>query len=352
MELTNSGLNNELIEQMIQEGFEIGRVIKEHKERYEIQSGDVILQGEITGNLRYSASERSDFPAVGDWVKFQSLDDQLGIIIEVLPRKTKLERKAVGKYGETQIIAANIDIAFIVQSVGQDFNLNRMERYFVLCHSSGIKPIVLLNKVDLIEERELEELITLISSRTDHIKVIPVSSVSGRGLDEVRNTMKPNFTHCFLGSSGVGKSTLINGFLGASFLKTQEVSTSHHKGKHTTTHRELIQLPDGSMVIDTPGMREVGMVDQSDGVTETFQQISEVADNCQFRDCTHTVEKGCAVLEAMEDELISRSAYENYQKLKREQERFSHSKREKRAADKSLGKLYKSIQNIKKKRKF
>jgi ribosome biogenesis GTPase len=352
MDLTNSGLKEEHIDDMIREGFGIGRVIKEHKERYEIRTGDSVIHAEITGNLRYSASERSDFPTVGDWVKFQSIDDDLGIIIEVLPRKTKIERKAVGKYGETQIIGSNIDVAFIVQSVGQDFNLNRMERYLVLCYSSGIEPIILINKIDLILEKELVDLLSAISSRTDHIKVIPISSVNSRGLQDLKGAIAPNYTYCFLGSSGVGKSTLINELLGLSSLKTQEVSSSHNKGKHTTTHRELIELPNGSIVIDTPGMREVGIVDNSDGVRDTFQQISELVDKCQFRDCTHTVEKGCGILEALESETISWAAYENYQKLKREQERFSQSKREKRASDKSLGKMYKAILKEKRDRKF
>ena len=331
---------------------ELARVIAEHRERYQVQSSDGIFQAEITGNIRFAAQTRADFPAVGDWVRIMKMDESTAIIVGVLPRFSQLSRLAVHSSSETQLIASNIDVAFIVQSVGHDFNLNRMERYLSICYSSSIEPVMLLTKIDLIPDTELDDLKQKIHNRLPAISVIPVSSTTGEGYESLEKLLKASETYCFLGSSGVGKSTIINRLLMEEAMKTAEISVSTSKGRHTTSHRELFYLPNGSMVIDTPGMRELGMTDQSDGIEKTYAGISELAENCRYRDCTHTGEKGCAVLKAVDDGDLSVEVYENYLKLKREQERFSTSVHEKKQMGKIFGKMVKEANRERKRNKF
>ncbi|MDF9798166.1 ribosome biogenesis GTPase [Catalinimonas alkaloidigena] len=334
------------------EGFELARVIVEHKERYIVQTVQGTYHAEITGNLRFSASSRRDFPAVGDWVKVTPMDENSAVILEVFPRTSLLERQAVGKHGETQIIATNIDVAFIVQAVGHDYNLKRIERYMAICHASDIKPLIILTKIDLVQEEEVEKLVGQIKERIKHIQVIPLSNETQKGFDQLHAVMYPHKTYCFLGSSGVGKSTIINHLCGQEVLKTSLISSSTNKGRHTTSHRELMVLPNKSIVIDTPGMREVGMTDQAEGIEMTYDEIVELAEQCKFNDCTHTHEVGCAVLEAVNAGEISQDAYDNYLKLKREQSHFSSTLKEKRQKSKEQGKLYKAIQAEKRKHKY
>lgn len=329
--------------------FITGLVIIEHKERYVVQTEQGIFDAEITGNLRYSAASRRDFPVVGDKVGLIMMDDANAIIMKILPRTSILERQAVGMQGGVQLIAANIDHAFIVQAVGHDFNLNRLERYLVLCHNGGIDPIIILNKTDLVKKEEALELVNEIKDRIKGVRVLPLSSETKEGLDQLRTLMKPGESYCFLGSSGVGKSTLINLLSGKESLKTNAVSVSTNKGKHTTSHRELIKLPDGSIVIDTAGMREIGMTASDEGLEQTFDEISTLSASCRFSDCSHSNEAGCAVLEALRLGNLSTGLYENYQKLKREQLHFSSTVAEKRQKDKEFGKLIKSVMKEKKK---
>lgn len=331
---------------------ELGRVIVEHKERYILQSAEGTFNAEITGNLRFSAASRADFPAVGDWVKFTKMDEQNVIIIEIYPRYSVLERQAVGKSGEVQIIASNIDCAFLVQAVGHDFNLKRLERYLSLCYSSNIEPIIILSKIDLIPNNEIESLLQQISERIKDVHVIAVSCETKVGFKELELKMEAFQTYCFIGSSGVGKSTIINHLSEDEILKTGAISASTNKGKHTTSHRELFVLSNKSIVIDTPGMREVGVTDQSQGIEMTYDQITELAQQCRFGDCTHTNEKGCAVLESIDNGDLSEDVYDNYQKLKREQEHFSSTVYEKRQKDKEFGKMIKTVLNQKKRNKY
>lgn len=329
----------------------IGRVIAEHKDRYVIQTSEEIFQAEITGGLRYSAESRADLPAVGDWVQFTAYDDNAAIITEVLPRYSTLNRQAVGKLGEKQIIAANVDIAFIMQAVGHDFNLNRLERYIAICNSSSIQPVILLSKTDLISTEELASLTDMIKERVRSIPIYPLSNETLFGYDKLKKIIETGQTYCILGSSGVGKSSLANNLLQATKLKVNTISESTNKGKHTTTHRELMVLPEGGVLIDTPGMRELGMAGDSEDIEHTFNQISELARNCKFNDCQHIEEPGCAVLDALESGEVDQAAYENYQKLKREQAHFSRTIAERRAKDKEQGKLYKRIQEEKRMRR-
>ena len=347
-----TGKIKELVGDVDTPDYEMARVIAEHKERYTIQTAENTLTAEITGNLRYSAVEKADFPAVGDWVKVMSLDERTAIIMEIFPRTSVLSRQAVNKFGELQVIATNIDYAFIVQAVGHDFNLNRLERYLAICHAAQINPIVLLTKTDLVVEQETNKLLHQIKNRTNEIPVVPLSVVTDPTLAALKPLLNPYGTYCFIGSSGVGKSSIINALKGDEYFKTQSVSTSTSKGKHTTTHRELMILPNGSIVIDTPGMREVGVVQNIQGIELTYDKITELAQQCRFNDCTHQVEKGCAILAALEDGELSSDLYENYQKLKREQEHFSSTVKEKREKDRSMGKLYKSIIKAKQERKY
>jgi ribosome biogenesis GTPase len=350
MNLTELGLNTKISDSIINDndGFETGRIIREHKERYTLQSPTKTILAEITGNMRYSATDNMDFPAVGDWVKYMPTDEKNGIIFEIYPRYSVLKRKAVGSFGDVQLIATNIDYAFIVQSVGQDFNINRFERYISLCNSGKIKPIILLTKTDLVSTDETNQYISRIKERIDDIDIHTFSIKSVKNIELINSILLPYKTYCFIGSSGVGKSTLINSLKDDAYLKTQEISEKTNKGKHTTTHRELIILPNKSIVIDTPGMREIGMAEDSEGIDKTYNKITELANNCKFNDCTHENEKGCAVLEAISQGIINEQALLNYKKLKREQAHFSSTIKEKRDKDKSLGKLYKKIMNEKK----
>lgn len=331
--------------------FNLGRVIVEHKDRYIVQSPSGIYQAEITGSLRYSAEFRTDLPAVGDWVKFSIFDNDAGIIIEVLPRYSILERQAVGRLGEKQIIASNVDVAFTMQAVGHDFNLNRLERYVSICHASSIQPIIVLSKTDLVTQEELKALIEKIQNRILNVPVYPISNQTLVGYADLKKSITKGNTYCILGSSGVGKSSLANNLLNRSKLKVNAISESTSKGKHTTTHRELLVLPEGGILIDTPGMRELGIAGDSKGIEQTFDQITRLTQNCKFNDCTHIEEPGCAVLEALESGKIDQASYENYHKLKREQAHFSSTIAERRAKDKKQGKLYKRIQEEKRKRR-
>jgi ribosome biogenesis GTPase len=332
--------------------FETGRIIAEHKERYIVRTNKGEFEAEITGNMRFTAENRSGYPAVGDWVAVKVYDPGIAIIYEILPRKSVLERQAIGKMGEKQLIAANIDCAFIVQSAGRDFNINRIERYLTICHSAGIEPIIILSKTDLVSETELNDLLAEINARIKNMEVIPVSNQTRNGYDEFESRLVKGKTYCFLGSSGVGKSTLINNLSGREIMKTAPLSTSTKKGKHTTAHRELIVLENGSILIDNPGMREVGITDANGGLETTFDAIIRFADSCRFSDCTHTGEKGCAVIEAVEKGLISRASYENYLKMEKEKARFQISIAEKRKKDKAFGKMCKEGVKFRKQRKY
>ncbi len=327
---------------------EKGRVIAEFRDRYEVSIPPRTYLAEILGHLRFAAESRADLPAVGDWVDIESFDQQHAIIHSIHPRKNLLERHEVGSFADRQIIAANIDCALIVQGLDRDFNINRIERYLTLCHAHSIEPLIILNKSDLLSEAELREVLDQLAARVDDVPVLINSNLSGDGLEAIKKQLKAGDTYCVLGSSGVGKSTLINHLLGRQALETSAISSSTNKGKHTTTHRELFTLPNGSYIIDNPGMREVGLTDSDTGIEETFEKIVELARDCHFSDCTHTVEEGCKVLEAIDQGDISQEYLDNYHRLNREQEHFASSVAEKRRKDKAFGKMIKNI----KKRKF
>ena len=334
------------------DSFGVGRVISEHKERYVVKTAEREYEGEIIGTLRFAASSRNDFPAVGDWVAISEYDDDKVLIHAVFPRSTIIERQAVGKQGEKQIIATNVDYAFVVQAVDRDFNLNRIERYLTICNASGVKPIIVLNKVDLIDTGELGKLVALVGDRIKRVPIVPISNESQQGIEDLKKYIEKGRTFCLLGSSGVGKSSLLNNISGAQKMKTDAISASSQKGRHVTSHRELVVLDNGGIVIDSPGMREVGIADSSDGLEATFSEILELSGSCRFKDCTHITEVGCAVLEAVESGEIDKAAYENYLKMEREKEHFESTVAERRKKDKDFGKMVKNVKKNRKLNKF
>ncbi len=331
------------------DGFEIGRVSQEHKDRYTVLTDSQELDCELIGSLRFSASNRNDLPAVGDWVAISEYDEKKGLIHAVLPRATLLERQAVGKFAEKQIIAANIDYGIIVQAVNRDFSLNRLERYLTICHDAGIQPLIVLSKIDLADKEEVSKMLLSMKDRIKKVPLLPLSNTTLVGMEGLKEQLHPGKTYCLLGSSGVGKSSLINTLMGESKLATGSISESIDRGKHITTHRELIPLVNGAILIDNPGMREIGMTDKSEGLQTTFEEIHQLAQSCKFTDCTHTNEKGCAIQAAIELGELDPSAFENYLKMEREQEHYSATIAEKRRKDKKQGKMYKQIIESKRK---
>ncbi|WP_430973438.1 ribosome small subunit-dependent GTPase A [Sunxiuqinia rutila] len=325
------------------EDFEIGRVIAEHKERYLVKTATCDFEAEVTGNLRFSAQGREDFPAVGDWVALINYDTNLAFIHSILPRQSVLARQAVGKFGEKQLIATNIDFAFLVQAVDRDFNINRLERYLTICHSSNVSPIIVLTKTDLIAPPRLQEIEGSVKRRIKNSPILAISNETMAGYDSLTGILEKGKTYCLLGSSGVGKSTLMNKLSGRPLMKTSSISTSTHKGRHVTTHRELIILPGGGILIDNPGMREIGITDAAQALEATFDEIVHLAQQCKFGDCTHTSEKGCAVTEAVKQGKLDEQAYENFLKMEREQAHFDLSVSEKRKKDKAFGKMIKNV---------
>ncbi|XOV94120.1 MAG: ribosome small subunit-dependent GTPase A [Bacteroidota bacterium] len=334
------------------ESFQTGRVILEHKDRYIVLTEAGELESEVIGNLRFTAQSRADLPAVGDWVAVNQYDEHKGLIHTIYPRKNTLERQAIGKFGEKQIIATNIDYGFIVQAVNRDFNINRLERYITLCHASDIEPVIVLTKVDLLDPVKITDLLDEVKARIKNTPVFTLSNITCEGLEKIKAFIKPGKTYCLLGSSGVGKSTLINSLAENPIMETGEISAAIDRGKHVTSHRELIVLESGGILIDNPGMREVGIADSASGLEMTFDQIYALAEDCKFNDCTHQNEKGCAILEALDSGELHQETYDNFMKLEREQAHFSATVYEKRKKDKAFGKMAKAIIGEKKKNKF
>lgn len=321
--------------------FGLGRISAEHRERYRVITPGGEYDGEITGNLRFSAAERSDFPAVGDWVAISEYDSGSVLIHAVLQRQNMIQREAPGSTGQKQLIAANIDYALIIQPVDGDFSVNRLERYMTICNSSGVTPIIVISKVDLVNTEKLKKLEEQISARHDSPSLFAISNYSGDGLAELRDSMLAACTYCMMGSSGAGKSTLMNILLGNEKMDTGHISESTGKGRHVTTHRELVVLDNGAILVDNPGMREVGIADSPGGLEATFDLIHSYSRQCRYKDCTHQVEEGCAVRQAVAEGSIDKSSYDNYLNMLRERAHFESTIAERRRKEKTLGKILK-----------
>jgi ribosome biogenesis GTPase len=280
-------------------------------------------------------------PCVGDWVCLdQATEDDLAVVHVVLERRTSLRRKSAGSDFQYQMIASNVDYAVIVQSCHFDFNLKRLERYLVMVNEGGIEPLILLTKIDLVSPEVLAEQIATVRSAGISVPVITLSNVSGAGVEALQQ-LAPTKTYCFVGSSGVGKSTVINQLVGRAKLETGTVSSTG-EGRHTTVRRELILLDGGALVIDNPGMREFGIADAEAGIESSFADISSLANTCRFRDCSHSGEPGCAISAALESGQISQGHFENYQKLRKEADFLDLSNVQKRKKDRDFGKHIKS----------
>ncbi len=300
------------------------------------------FRAKLAGSYLHHHRVSHELPCVGDWVCVEKPSRAgLGLVHSVLPRKTCLRRKSAGDSIEYQMIAANIDTVFIVQSCDYDFNLKRLERYLVMVRDGGAEPCILLTKTDLVEPAVVNARLTEIRSAGITAPIITLSNVTREGVDDLGRLLLPRTTYCFVGSSGVGKSTLINQLIGCELQETGSVSGTG-EGRHTTVRRELIMLESGSLVIDNPGMRELGILGAEDGIGESFTRIAALAANCRYRDCTHVREPGCAVLEAVSAGEIDPDYYENYLKL-REESRFNQlSYAERRRKDRDFGKFIKS----------
>ncbi len=345
MRLEDLGYNKKLEKFRIDNNlndFETGRVIAEHKERYIVSTARGDFEAEITGNMRFTAEGREDYPAVGDWVSLATYESGSALIYKILPRFSIIKRQAVGHFGEVQIIAANIDYAFLIQAVDRDFNINRLERYLTICNSSKVSPIIVLSKIDLIDEHRISEILENIKVRIKNVPVIAISNSSMAGYDTIKRVVKKGKTYCMLGSSGVGKSTLLNNLSGRIVMRTDTISRSTNKGKHVTSHRELIILENGGILVDNPGIREVGIADSTGGLEITFDRIVSFSQYCKFKDCTHTTETGCSVMEAVKAGEIDKASYENYLKMEREKAHFESTVAERRRKEKVFGKILKS----------
>lgn len=320
MDLTRLGWRAELAEAFAPfagEGIIPGRVGIQHRSHYLVYAERGELRGEPSGKLFYLAGGPADLPVVGDWVVLRERPgENVVTIVEVLPRLSKFSRRAPGRRAEEQVLAANVDVVFLVDTLGERLNIRRIERFLVLAAESGALPVILLNKDDLVSSAEEDAALVHRSARD--VPVHHLSALYGRGLESVRSYVGPGVTAALLGPSGSGKSTLINALLGEEYLRTLEVREVDEKGRHTTTHRELVMLADGGMLIDTPGLRELQLHGGDEGMLTTFDDIEELATRCRFRNCGHSGEPGCAIQAALEDGSLEPKRLENYQKLQRE----------------------------------
>ena len=330
----------------------LARIITQHGELYRLisEKGEAVAQ--VSGRLAYDAASVTDFPVVGDYVLADYMDEENAVIASILPRDALFVRRAAGTKGAEQAVAANIDYVFICMSLNKDFNLRRAERYLTIAWDSGAMPVMVLTKADLctdIEAKRIE-----LESSAPGVDIIVTSSEALTGIEALEKYLVEGKTVAFLGSSGVGKSTLINRLIGEAVIKTAEIRDDDDKGRHTTTIRQLIYLKNGGAVIDTPGMREIGV--ESGDTGQAFSEIEALAEQCRFSDCQHNTEPGCAVKAAVESGEISEERLESYKKLKLEMsyDGLTYRQLEKKKMDRMLAEIggIKAFKNASKKDKW
>ena len=320
MDLATIGWNAALEEEFApfaEQGLIPARVARTHSATYQIYAKEGELTAELTGRMKHEATSRSELPAVGDWVAVQpNLEEGKGMVQAVLPRKSCFSRKEASVRTEEQVVAANVDTVFLVAGLDRDFNLRRLERYLVLALDSGASPVVVLNKADLCDELEVR--VAEVEGIAFGVPVHPISATEKEGLEPLFQYLGQGQTVALLGSSGVGKSTLINSLLGREVLAVGAVRADDQRGRHTTTHRELVPMPGGGVLIDNPGMRELQLWTDEEGLKETFEDVEALAGECRFRDCGHSGEPGCAVQRGLSDGTLDPKRFESYLKLQRE----------------------------------
>lgn len=323
------------------------RVSAEHRGGFLVLTERGDIPAEVTGRMMYQAEGRLDYPVVGDWVLVDLLDKGTQAVIHsVLPRRTLLVRKTAGKDVAVQAIAANIDLVFIVTGLDGNYNPRRIERYLVAARESGAMPVVLLNKSDLAQD--VPERLREVLAVAGPAQVLLVSALTGAGMDELERLIAPGVTACFVGSSGAGKSTLINRLAGMDLARIAEVREIDSRGRHTTTHRQMFVLPSGAIVIDTPGMRELGIVDAEAGIENTFADVEQLGTECRFRNCSHTFEQGCAVLAAIEGGALDQKRYKSFLKLRgeiqhNEEKLDAKARLERKGRDRMLAKAIRNV---------
>lgn len=322
---------------------DVARITRVDRDRYLVRNKENEVQAELAGKLLFYADSSQGLPCVGDWVLVQYYNENsLAIIHELFPRRTFLRRKSAGKEIDYQMIGANIDMAFIIQSCDFNFNLGRMERYLVMANEGHVEPMILLSKSDLVSAEDLEKRILEIRQVHIEARIIAFSNKTADGLDAVQHTLEKGKTYCLLGSSGVGKTTLLNHLLGCELFQTNPVREKDGRGRHTTACRQLIVLGNGALLIDTPGMRELGMIAVGASVDDSFSDIHKLSRSCPFNDCTHTREIGCAVLMAVQSGELKEKRYQNYMKLMKESTFHQMSYAERRKQDKQFGRMIKA----------
>lgn len=304
-------------QQQVQQPAHIGRVILEHKHAYRIMTLEGELLASVSGSFAYRALRREQYPAVGDFVVYERMaGEDRAIIHQLLTRKSMFTRKAAGLEVEAQIVAANVDVVFLVMSMNEDFNVRRLERYLVAAWDSGATPVVVLTKKDV--ALHAHAYIDAAERVAIGVDVVAVSAVTGEGMDTLKAYVPQGVTGAFVGSSGVGKSTLTNAFVQAAHMHVSHIREDDAKGRHTTTHRELIYVKDGGCIIDTPGMRELQLWQDRDALQGSFTDIEELEQQCRFRNCTHEAEPHCAVQRAIEEGTLEASRLRSFKKLQRE----------------------------------
>ncbi len=336
---------NEQFEESLAPGTEdpVARVAAVDRKEILLADQNGSFRAKLAGRYLHYHKLPEEMPCVGDWACYEKRQgDEFAIVHSILQRRTLLRRKSAGDEIDCQMIAANIDFVMIVQSCHFDFNVRRLERYLVMAMDGGADPIILMTKTDLIDSDTLASHLAEIRSAGISAPILPVSNLSLEGLDELKRLMSPGKTYCFVGGSGVGKSTMINHLIGSETQDTNTVSGTG-EGRHTTVRRELIRLEGGAIVIDNPGMREFGVFGADGGISLGYSEIVELSSSCRYRDCSHNGEPGCAVADAVLSGEISQSHFENYVKLKKESEFHQMSYAEKRKKDKVFGKHVKTV---------